>query len=139
MPSKLLHKTKGLSREFVKYTTAGGCSFLVDFGLLILFIERGTHYLAAAALGFLGGLITNYLFCIFWVWKHSQATRMRDLLNFTLIGASGLGITELGMWLGVGKLGIHYQITKLFMVGVVLFWNFGMKRAFVFKPQVENT
>lgn len=130
----MFKRLRHLSAEFTQYFISGGMAFAVDFGILTLLTEHGFHYLIGTTAGFCGGLVTNYLFCILWVWRGSQATRLRDLITFTIIGVLGLLWTDAGMWFGVEQLNLDYQLTKVIVAGLVLFWNFTLKRWLVFKP-----
>lgn len=118
--------------QFVRYALVGGLAFVVDFALLSTALYFGWHYLLATLIGFIGGLATIYLLCVFWVWRGTQAKTARDLLVFTLIGVGGLMLTALLMWVSVGLLAFDPQISKLFIAAIVLVWNFGLRRLFVF-------
>lgn len=118
--------------QFMCYAVVGGLAFVVDFGLLSAVLYVGGHYLLATLIGFIGGLITNYLLCILWVWRGTQARTARDVLVFSLIGVGGLMLTALLMWVSVGLMALDPQISKLFIAALVLIWNFGLRRLFVF-------
>jgi len=66
----LKNPTDNTGIQLVRYTLVGGVAFLVDFGLLFMLTEyAGMHYLAAAAVAFLGGLTTNYALSVSWVFS----------------------------------------------------------------------
>ena len=46
--------------QFFRYVFVGGCSFLVDAGVLWLCVQMGLYYLIAACFSFIAGLICNY-------------------------------------------------------------------------------
>lgn len=121
-----------LVQSFLKYVVVGGIAFIVDWGLLKAGVSSGMDYRLATALGFTGGLVTNYLLCIHWVWRGTQARSLRDLAVFTLVGIGGLVLTELLMWLAVDFAHLRPTLAKLPIAGVVLVWNFGLRRLFVF-------
>jgi len=122
-----------LGMEFIQYVVVGGIAFLVDWFLLTRSITWwGLDYRVATALGFVTGLICNYALCVFWVWRGTQARTFKDFALFTAIGAAGFGITELGMWIGVGLAGFSPSPVKFVVAIVVLFWNFVLRRFLVF-------
>ncbi len=122
-----------LAQEFIQYVVVGGLAFLVDWFLLTRGISWGhLSYPVATALGFCAGLITNYTLCILWVWRGAHKQTARDFFLFTAIGLAGLGITELGMWIGVGLAGFGASPVKIVVAGVVLFWNFILRKFLVF-------
>ena len=119
----------------MRYCVVGGLAFLVDFGLLVLFKEvvlpelGGWRLYIATAIGFIGGLVFNYIFSLIFVFnsaKHSKVGRsVRAFLIFAVVGAVGLGLTELGMYAGVALLGKqYYMIVKVIVTAVVLLWNY---------------
>ncbi|NSL55312.1 GtrA family protein [Uliginosibacterium aquaticum] len=121
-----------LLREFFSYLLVGGLAFAVDYGVLWLALNLGLHYAVATLLGFCAGLATNYLLCITWVWRGTRATTLRDFIVFTVIGIGGLLLTLLLMWLAVDIAQLSPKLTKPFIAGLVLVWNFGLRRLFVF-------
>lgn len=122
-----------LAQEFVQYVVVGGLAFLVDWFLLTRGISWGHLTLSVAtALGFCAGLATNYTLCVIWVWRGAHKQTLKDFLVFTIIGVAGLGITELGMWIGVGLAGFGASPVKIVVAGVVLFWNFILRKFLVF-------
>lgn len=122
-----------LAHEFFSYLLVGGLAFIIDYGVLWLAHNPlGLHYLLATLLGFCAGLVTNYLLCITWVWRGTNATTLRDFINFALIGVGGMALTALLMWLAVDLGHLAPELAKPFIAGIVLVWNFGLRRIFVF-------
>jgi len=111
----------------------GGLAFLVDWFLLTRGISWGHLALSVAtALGFCAGLATNYTLCVIWVWRGAHRQTVKDFLLFTGIGLAGLGLTELGMWIGVALAGFGASPVKIAVAAVVLFWNFILRKFLVF-------
>ena len=52
---------------------------------------------------------------------------------FGVIGLVGLGLTELGMCLGIECLGWNYMVVKILVTGGVLMWNYLGRRLIVFR------
>lgn len=121
-----------LAKAFAKYVIVGGAAFAIDFGLFSLSISAGAHYLVAVTLGFCAGLIANYMLCVVWVWRGTQARSLRDLVVFTLVGLGGLALTWLGMWVCVEWLHWAPRPSKVALALIVLVWNFSLRRLFVF-------
>ncbi|HSD37467.1 MAG TPA: GtrA family protein [Rhodocyclaceae bacterium] len=123
---------RALGFSFVKYVAVGGVAFAADFGTFSATLSSGAHYQLATVYGFIIGIIVNYALCVTWVWRGSQARSLRDITVFTLVGIGGLALTALGMWLGVDQLHCPERATRIVMAAVVLIWNFGLRRLFVF-------
>lgn len=136
------HNLKALAYEFMRYIVVGGAAFLIDFGVLVLFNTvlpelSGYRLYLATALGFVAGLIFNYIFSLLFVFnaaRHSKAGRsFSAFLLFTLIGLVGLGLTEVGMYAGTEILHYHYMLVKLVVTGIVLIWNYLGRKILIFK------
>jgi putative flippase GtrA len=141
---KYIFRNRQLIYEFLRYVLVGGIAFLVDFGVLYLsktlFFPRlgQTGILLAAALGFTAGLIFNYIFSLFFVFKqideNARRRKIRSFVLFVIIGIIGLLITELCMYAGVNLFGQKwYLIVKIFTAGIVLIWNYTGRKVLIFK------
>lgn len=119
--------------QFVKYFIVGGIAFLVDtFTLFTLTDFLDLNYLLSAIFGFSAGLISNYLLGIRYVFKESGKANLRDFKNVTIIGIIGLLLTVLGMYIFVDLLKVYYLLSKLIVAAVVLIWNYGARKVFIY-------
>ena len=141
---KYIFRYKQLFHEFLRYVLVGGMAFLVDFGVLYLsktmFFSRMGHtgILLSAALGFTAGLIFNYIFSLFFVFRqideNVKRRKIRSFVLFAVIGIIGLLITELCMYAGIYMFGQKwYLIVKIFTAGIVLLWNYAGRKILIFK------
>lgn len=133
---------KNLVFEFLRYAVVGGIAFLADFGALVgaqeLFLRQyawGVY--AATIVGFVVGLSVNYFLSLVYVFTSpkdlSKGRNVGAFLIFGVVGIVGLGLTELGMWLGVELLGCNYMVVKVFTTGAVLVWNYLGRKILVFR------
>lgn len=137
------NKFKQLFFEFFRYALVGGVAFLVDSGVLALFKEvilKGGNSLElfiSTAAGFTAGLIANYVLSLVFVFRKSEnkgnAKSISGFIVFTVVGLIGLGLTELGMYVGVFVFNWHYIVTKILVAALVLVWNYIGRKLFVFK------
>ena len=128
-------KADRLYAQFLRYVVVGGIAFAVDFTVLILLTElAGIHYLVSAGMAFCGGLLLNYALCIKWVFRSRtlQDTRA-EFIVFSLVGVAGLGLTELILYAGTGRLGFDYRLSKIVAVATVLIWNFSARKLLLFR------
>ena len=136
MKSALLKKAQGTLPQFIRYLFVGGFAACVDTGCLyLLHQELAVNYLLAAAIGFTLGLLTNYLIIIAWVFESTGSIRQEFAL-FAVIGVVGLGWTELILWLTVDFAHFPVMGAKVLALILVLLWNFGMRKKFVFLNNV---
>ena len=119
--------------QFVRYIFAGGFAFVVDFGTLIacrelLFRDFAWGVYAAVVLAFIAGHVTNYVLSLWFVFTDPEERRkgltMRAFWLFALCALGGMGVTELGMWIGYGILHLHYVLVKVVMAAIVFALNF---------------
>lgn len=116
--------------QSLQYFWVALVGLIVDFGLLVLLTEVfGVNYLIAAVCGFLGGLIVNFFLSERFVFADPKLKSgwVRFVL-FGIIGAIGLGILTLLMWLQVDILSWHYIVAKVLATAVVYAWNFLARR-----------
>ena len=119
--------------EFLRYCSVCGFAFVIDFGTLIFFREVIFDQTAwgvyiAVVLGFTAGHLSNYLFSLLFVFRETEERQKgwtwKAFGLFTIVGATGAGITEIGMWIGYGCLHCNYILVKIVMAGIVVLWNF---------------
>lgn len=128
------HGFSTLLFEFIRYCIVGGAAFLCDYAVLFLLTEYiGIYYLVSAFLGFITGISVNYFLSIRWVFRASRVEGFQCFLFFLIIGAAGLGMTVIGMWLGVEVFGFNYMLVKAGVTGIVLLWNYTARRILLFR------
>ena len=94
----------------------------------------------STALGFIAGLLFNYLFPIIFVFTSSNTTfakTKKGFLAFSLLSFIGLMIHTLGMAIGYGLLNINEWVIKIFLTFVVLIFNYITRKKLIFKKERE--
>lgn len=137
--TSLNKKYKSLIEQFIKYFGAALVGYVVDFGLLILFAEIfNVHYLIAASIGFISGLIIIYFLSNKYVFGESKIrSRSKEFSLFALIGIIGLGILAALMWLFTDQLGVNYIISKIIATIFVYLWNFFARRSLYHEQPID--
>lgn len=133
---------KELFFEALRYAVVGGIAFLADFGTLVAAQELllkafSCGVYISTVLGFIVGLVVNYVLSLFYVFispkDRGKGRGVGAFLIFGFVGLIGLGLTELGMWLGVEILACNYMIVKIVVTGLVLGWNYIGRKVLVFR------
>jgi len=129
-----------LTDEFQRYFLVSATAFGVDLGVLVLLKEGfHLHYLSAAALGFLSGMVIAYVFSIRWAFRYRcQTDWRREFLLFAVIGLGGLVLNEGVMWAVTDGLNFNYSGSKLIAAGCVFLFNFCLRKALLFSPQEQQ-
>jgi putative flippase GtrA len=137
LPSLAEPDAQKILRQFSHYVLVGGTAFAVDFCILYLLTEQvGLHYLGSATIAFIAGLAVNYALCITWVFDtRTLKSRFNEFLVFGLIGVAGLLLNNALMYLLTDKKGLHYLLSKLIAAGVVLVFNFSLRRTILFNAR----
>ena len=131
----LLRPTSNLAAQVLRYLVVGGMATVVDVALLIMLTDfADLHYGVAAVFAFTAGLLTNFSLSTTWVFPcHSIADRRVEFALFAAIGVVGLLVTELVLWTGSELLLCDYRLSKLVAVGIVLIWNFSLRKLLLFR------
>ncbi len=156
---------KALFWEIFRFLLVGGAATVFDYAIYYLFRQwllppsliadsgawNTVSLVVATALGFCGGLVVNWILSVRFVFRNvknkEESRSKKSFLIFTVVGVIGLGITELGMHLGVSFLpevtlfsttaflGLAWKewIMKVIMTCLVLVWNYVGRKLFVFK------
>jgi putative flippase GtrA len=127
-----LEKNHDTRIQFFRYIFVGGAATIVDMGsLYILTSIMGLNYLISAAIAFILGVTGNYLLCIAWIFESTGRVK-KEVILFVVIGIGGLILNEIIIWLLVEEVGLYYMVAKAVAVVIVLGWNFGMRKKYVF-------
>ncbi|MCM8594253.1 GtrA family protein [Accumulibacter sp.] len=129
--------TSNVFHQFVRYVMVGGLAFVVDFtSLFVLTSGVGLHYLVSASIAFMLGLLTNYLLCVAWIFSfRAIRNRLQEFTIFGLIGVAGLLLNNLLLLLFTELAGFHYLASKGVAAGLILFFNFSLRRILLFSER----
>ena len=121
-----LEKTEDTKLQFFRYLFVGGFAAVVNIGSLFIFKELlNIHYLIANIIGFILGLITNYILSKWLVFsKENDLNPVLEFITYAIIGVLGLGFDTLFMWLFTSIAGLYYMLSKIISTGLVFIWNF---------------
>lgn len=122
-----------------RYFVVGGAAALVDFSLFALLLNVAQwHWLVCATAGFVVATAFNYLLSIWMVFTSGVrfARRFEVGLVF-LVSGVGLAVNHLALWFQFSVLGIDILLAKIVATGVIFFWNFGVRRYFIFRPVAD--
>ena len=127
--------TKNGIIQFFRYAFVGGIATVVDWSVQYVCTVLWTHYLVAAALAFVCGLVVNYFLSKLFVFN-SQKARMgaaAEFISYGVIGLIGLGITMGLMFLLTDLAGLYFMLSKVITTFIVLFWNYLARKIFIYK------
>jgi putative flippase GtrA len=122
-------------RELLRYAAASVIALAVDTtGMLIA--ANLVHYLWAATLGFLLGAATSYFLSVGWVFRHRRLESFpkTEFAAFVAIGAVGLGLNNLAIFLAVEQAELSLLAGKMVAAMLTFSFNFGLRKCGLFRP-----
>jgi putative flippase GtrA len=136
----LEHRPKEFTR-FLKFATVGVIGMFVDLSILTLSRELlGLPLELALGLGFTVAVLSNFTWNRLWTFPESRQRPLASQMGqFVVVNIVGLGINE------VVVLGLHpifslilpdppaYLSAKVIAIGIVLFWNYFVNRAWTYR------
>ncbi len=131
-------KTDNTFFQLFRYSLVGGLAFMADVTTLVFLTEfHGVNYLFSAGVGFLVGLLINYVLSVTWVFSESSYdSKILEFIFFLSIGLIGLVFNELFIWIFTEKVKTHYLASKIVTTALVYFWNFFARKYLVFKKRI---
>jgi len=118
---------------FLKFAIVGGSGVIVDFGITYLLKEKAkiNRYIANS-IGFITAASTNYILNRLWTFQSEDPRIGQEYLTFVGIAVIGLLINNLLLYIFHEKAKIHFYLSKLMAIGIVMLWNFIMNYFFTF-------
>lgn len=141
--------------EIIKFGFVGALATLVDYLVMGLFeyIVTPSSFdnffdvftnkdiatwivVVGTTLGFISGLLVNYFCSILFVYNEKGNSKStKGFLMFLLLSAIGLGLTNLGMYIGYTVIGFNQWIVRIIMTILVMIYNYVSKRLIIFKDK----
>lgn len=126
-------KTENSFIQFFRYIFVGGFAFLAD-AFSLWFCEIYMHYMISAAVGFIIGLIVNYLLSTCFVFGESAKVKnkLKEFAVYALIGIMGLALTEIIMYFLTDICNFYFMLSKIAAAVIVLLWNFAARKVILY-------
>ncbi|TVQ90437.1 MAG: GtrA family protein [Deltaproteobacteria bacterium] len=129
---------RALIRQLVWYLFIGGLTTGMYYVLWAVLFTLGVDYRIAAAVGYGIGSLVNYgLQKVITFRDKSRGVAMGgQFLVYWIIVALSLGLTVLGVWIGVAGLGLSEWLSVVLTSAVNLGFNFGAHRGITFNARL---
>ena len=125
-----IEETKDIKLQFFRYLFVGGFAAVVNIGLLFILTNfLHIHYLISNSIGFIGGLITNYILSKKLIFKTEKSfNKIAEFVIYAIIGIVGLVLDTLFMHLFTETIGFYYMLSKIISTALVFIWNFTQRK-----------
>ena len=119
--------------RFIKFSIVGGIGAIIDFSVLILFVEVFSfQILIANTISFLIALVNNFLLNKYWTWNNKNSRYIKQFIKYIFISVIGFILNTILMWL-LMQLGLWYIGIKIVIITIVSLWNFFVNNFWTFK------
>jgi len=119
-----------MRQQFLIFVCVGVVSALIDIATMQALIRVGVHYAVATTLGFVAGLVANYVLHSRLTFK--SASSLHSMLKFGLVVSVNYGITLVCVWASQRWLG-GTMAGKLLSLPLVAGNGFLLSRYWIFK------
>ncbi|HEY3418438.1 MAG TPA: GtrA family protein [Armatimonadota bacterium] len=122
-----------ITRFLLVSTISTAIDYLVLLALAALLPGTMAMKALALAVGYLVGTIINFVLARAWVFTPTRLPVVLEFIFVAIIGAIGLGLTELvSLWI-IRHLGWHLLLAKTAAVVIVFFWNYLARRVIIYR------
>lgn len=122
--------------RIVRYFFVGAAAAAVDIGVFGVGTKLlGFPWFPVGCLSFVLATAVNYMLSVRHVFDSGvRFHRHHELLLVFAVSGIGLAINQAVLWLLIEKWGWELILAKVGATGTVYFWNYGVRRNFIFRP-----
>src|SRR4051812_33416522 len=124
--------SQGLVR-FTRYCVVGVLAFLIDYGTLLLLVDR-LPLLAANSVAFVIANLANFMLAHVWVFGRSLgASAVAQYMSVLVISLVGLALNDAVVWMMVRLAGADLLPAKIAATIAALVWNYAARVLFIYR------
>jgi putative flippase GtrA len=121
-------------KRFVKYSSIGFGTFILDLALLWFMVEiLKLNYLIATGIAFFIAVSINYLISRKVVFNLTKTSFLTAYVRFLSVAGLGVLLTVSGVALLSAALGVHYLLARVLTAGGVGIFNYTINLYYNFK------
>lgn len=126
-------------QKLVKFATVGVSNVAIDFGVLDLLLYFHVNPYIASSISYTLAMTNSFVFNRLWTFKDGQRNVWVQYFQFMLANAIGylfnIGfIYAFDRYIDLGSDWLGTNAAKLFAIGLIVIWNYGISRFVIFKP-----
>lgn len=118
--------------KVLRFLVAGGSAALTEYSFFILLTHINLPIILSNTLSFLCGLCVSFLLNKHWVFS-AKGDASRQFILYFILATVNLGISNLLIWVFVGKIGLVPLVAKVFVMALIAVWNYAFFSRLIFK------
>jgi len=121
--------------QFGKYVVTGLLSAAAEFSLLYLLTEyAGLWYILSNTAGYTAGFLLGFIINRSWSFR-SKGSIVRQFLLYGLLFLVNLLLSNVFMYLLTSAAGLPYMLSKVFVAGMIVLWNFTIYKKVIYTEE----
>jgi len=125
--------TREAAEQFERYVISGLISASAEYTILLVLTEfAGLWYILSNTVAYVSGFWLSFLLNRFWSFK-SKDNLLRQLLLYCILFVFNLILTNMFLYILTSVAGIPYAISKVFVMGVAVLWNFIIYKKIIYR------
>ena len=126
--------------QFFRNVLVGSFAFLLELCLMYILTEWAHfYYLWSSVFASLSAGVVNYLVSSTWVFNQTRVkNKPLEFLIFTGIGAGGLLLNVLFLWVFTHFIGLHYMFSKMIAMVLVFIIIFFVRKQVIFTSKNKS-
>ena len=133
-----MSKFKLFLLQFVLYSCVGAIACIVDLSVFFLLIHWSPiSLIAATSLSFAVATLVNFTLCYKFIFSVGAKHPLNQIFRTFCVAFIGLIFNSTLFGLLINYTDISVLLSKIVVVPVVMVWNFGARRAFVYSPEIH--
>jgi len=131
--------SEALKMKIVRYFFVAVAATLTDIAILWGLTDLAAiHYLIAATAGYLIGTWVNYQLGVMFVFEsESKHSKRMEILFVYAVTLTSAGINAAVLWYLCDINDLHLAVAKFISLGICFFYNFTMRKVFIFSENSE--
>lgn len=116
--------------ELLRSVAASLCAAVADYSLLIVLVEVAeVRAVEASVFGVVLGHVITYVINALWIFpSRDHGYYKTQFVLFATVGASGLAVHTVLMYVFAERLAVYYVVSKTISVVAMFLWGFLMRR-----------
>ena len=126
--------------KIIKYFIVGSIAALTDFSLYHIFAKLLKYnYMMVAFISYAIATYINYILSTKYVFQSgTKYSKKVEISLIYLISGVAIGINQISLYLLIDVLFVEMLISKVIATAITFFWNYFLRKNFIFKENINK-